>query len=168
MLKVHAPTARVARNQPVSGRVMNVMYFDDFTAGMRFASPAMTVTESAIIDFAALYDPQPFHIDRVAALQSPYGGLIASGFQTLAVCFRMFLALGIIADSGLGSPGIDELRWLAPVRPDDTLHATAEVLDVRPSSTRTDRGYVTMAIAAVNQRGETVLTFKTAVIIARR
>jgi acyl dehydratase len=127
----------------------------------------MTLTESAIIDFAALYDPQPFHIDRVAAMQSPYGGLIASGFHTLAVCFRMFLALGLIADSSLGSPGIDELRWLGPVRPDDTLHATAEVLEARPSSKRDDRGYVVLALAAVNHRGETVMTFKATVIVAR-
>ncbi len=147
---------------------MTRMNFEDFTAGAHFTSPAMTVTESAIIDFAALYDPQPFHIDRIAATESPYGGLIASGFHTLAVSFRLFLALGLLAGSGLGSPGIDELRWLGPVRPDDTLHVRAEVLDVRPSGSRPDRGYVTMSLATVNHRGETVMTFKTAIIVARR
>ena len=87
------------------------------------------------------------------------GGLIASGFQSLAICFRLFIQSGVLAESSLGSPGIDELRWLAPVRPGDTLHSEIEVLEVRPSNSKPDRGIARLKYQAVNQRGEAVLGF---------
>ena len=138
---------------------MDTRYLDDLTAGDRFVSGGFTFTEAAIIDFAFRYDPQPFHLDANAAADSPYGGLIASGFHTIAVCFRLFIQNGIFAQSSIGSPGLDELRWLAPVRPGDTLHSVVEVLEVRPSSSKPDRGIARMRYTAVNQRGETVLSF---------
>jgi len=134
-------------------------WFEDFSAGERFISQGCTVTEAAIIDFAFRYDPQPFHLDAGAAARSPYGGLIASGFQTVALCFRLFIQSGIIIESSIGSPGLDELRWLAPVRPEDTLHTEVEVLELRPSRSKPDRGIVRMRYEAVNQRGEKVLSF---------
>lgn len=135
------------------------LFLDDLTAGQRFTTPGITLTESEIIDFAWRYDPQPFHLDVVAAAASPYGGLIASGFQTLALAFRLFIGSGVFRESSSGSPGIDELRWLAPVRPGDTLHCELEVLEVRPSSSKPDRGIARLKYAATNQRGEAVLTF---------
>jgi acyl dehydratase len=114
-------------------------WLDDFQVGERFVSQGLTFTEANIIDFAFQYDPQPFHLDVAAAARSPYGGLIASGFQTVLVCFRLFIQTGIIIDSGIGSPGVDEIRWLAPVRPGDTLHSEVEVLEVRLSGSRPDR-----------------------------
>ena len=113
---------------------MDTRFLDDLNPGDRFTSPGITLTEAEIIDFALRYDPQSFHLDAVAAAESPYGGLIASGFQSLALCFRLFIQSGILAESSMGSPGIDELRWLAPVRPGDTLHTEVDVLEVRPSS----------------------------------
>lgn len=138
---------------------MDTRYLDDLTPGQRFTSPGLTLTEADIIDFAWRYDPQPFHLDANAAANSPYGGLIASGFQSLAICFRLFIQSGILAESSMGSPGIDELRWLAPVRPGDTLHSEIEVLEVRPSSSKPDRGIARLKYQAVNQRGEVVLGF---------
>ena len=138
---------------------MDTRFLDDLTPGQRFTSPGLTLTEAEIIDFAWRYDPQPFHLDANAAANSPYGGLIASGFQSLAICFRLFIQSGILAESSMGSPGIDELRWLAPVRPGDTLHSEIEVLEVRPSNTKPDRGIARLKYQAVNQRGEAVLSF---------
>ncbi len=147
---------------------MDTRYLDDLTPGQRFTSPGLTLSEAEIIDFAWRYDPQPFHLDATAALGSPYGGLIASGFQSLAICFRLFIQSGVLAESSMGSPGIDELRWLAPVRPGDTLHSEIEVLEVRPSSSRPDRGIARLKYQAVNQRGETVLTFIVNHLLRRR
>ena len=138
---------------------MDSRYLDELTPGQRFTSPGLTLTESEIIDFAWRNDPQPFHLDANAAAESPYGGLIASGFQSLAICFRLFIQSGLFADSSLGSPGIDELRWLAPVRPGDTLHSEIEVLEARPSKSKPDRGIARLKYHAVNQRGEVVLSF---------
>ncbi len=147
---------------------MDTRYLDDLTPGQRFTSPGLTLSEAEIIDFAWRYDPQPFHLDATAALGSPYGGLIASGFQSLAICFRLFIQSGVLAESSMGSPGIDELRWLAPVRPGDTLHSEIEVLEVRPSSSRPDRGIARLKYQAVNQRGETVLSFIVNHLLRRR
>lgn len=138
---------------------MDTRFLDDLTPGQRFTSPGLTLTEAEIIDFAWRYDPQPFHLDANAAAASPYGGLITSGFQSLAICFRLFIQSGVLAESSLGSPGIDELRWLAPVRPGDTLHSEIEVQEVRPSSSKPDRGIARLKYQAVNQRGEAVLNF---------
>ncbi|HEX6733173.1 MAG TPA: MaoC family dehydratase [Azonexus sp.] len=147
---------------------MDHRYLDDLAPGQRFSTPGLTLTEAEIIDFAWRYDPQPFHLDANAAAESPYGGLIASGFQSLAICFRLFIQSGLLADSSLGSPGIDELRWLAPVRPGDTLHSEIEVLEVRPSASRPERGIARLKYQAVNQRGETVLAFIVNHLLRRR
>jgi len=142
-------------------------YFDDFEVGERFTTPGVTLTESLIIDFAMRYDPQPFHIDVEAAKASSYGGLIASGFQTLALGFRMALETGLFRACGLGSPGFDELRWLRPVRPGDTLHAELEVAEKTPSRSKPDRGMLRIKYWVKNQRGEDALTF-TSMHLARR
>ncbi|HEY5761721.1 MAG TPA: MaoC family dehydratase [Rhodocyclaceae bacterium] len=134
-------------------------YLDDFTPGERFTTPGVTFTEAEIIDFALKYDPQAFHLDASAAADSLYGGLIASGYQTLALAFRMFIQSGMLAACSMGSPGIDELRWLAPVRPGDTLHTEAEVLEVKPSTKKPDRGILRLKYVATNQHGDAVLSF---------
>lgn len=142
-------------------------YFDDFKPGDRFVSKGVTFTEADIIEFALRYDPQPFHIDVEAARSSPYGGLIASGFHTLAQTFRMMLQAGIISECSMGSPGMDELRWLAPVRPGDTLHMESEVVEAKPSSSKPDRGIVKMDYQAINQHGETVMTLRVIHLLRR-
>ena len=138
---------------------MEHRYFDDLALGDRFVSPGVTVTESLIIEHALKYDPQPFHLDLPAAQQSPYGGLIASGMLSISLCFRMFIQTGIFRDSGIGSPGLDEVRWLAPVRPGDTLHTEVEVVALRASSSKPDRGVVHLKFRGINQRGEAVLSY---------
>jgi acyl dehydratase len=142
-------------------------FFDDFQPGDRFESPGLTMTESAIIDFAMHFDPQSFHMDEEAAKNSLYEGLIASGIHTVAVTFRLLLMTGVLANN-MGSPGFDELRWLRPVRPGDTLRAVADVIEVRPSSSRTDRGTVRLRCATLNQRGETVQTVFCNQLLKRR
>ena len=143
-------------------------YFDDFEVGERFVSPGITLTEGMILDFALLYDPQPFHIDLEAAKASPYGGLISSGFQTLALGFRAFTMTGVIAKCSLGSPGMDELRWLKPVRPGDTLRSLWIVAEKRPSKSKPDRGILVSDWRILNQKDEEVMTLKGMHILARR
>lgn len=147
---------------------MDTRYLDDLAPGQRFSTPGLTLTEAEIIDFAWRYDPQSFHLDANAAADSPYGGLIASGFHSLSICFRLFIQSGMLAAASMGSPGIDELRWLAPVRPGDTLHGEIEVLEVRPSSSKPDRGIARLKYHALNQRGEVVLSFIVNHLLRRR
>jgi len=146
---------------------MTARGFDDFEIGERFSSPGITLTESQIIDFALLYDPQPFHLDLKAAEEGPFAGLSASGFQTLALSFRLFYQANVVNACSLGSPGMDELRWLKPVRPGDRLHVEAEVKAKRPSQSKPDRGILHMAYSVLNQAGEAVMTY-TAIHIMKR
>jgi acyl dehydratase len=143
-------------------------YFDDFKVGERFRSKGVTLTEAEVIDFALAYDPQPFHIDIEAAKKSPFGQLIASGLHTFALGWRMFLHEGLFNACSLGSPGVDELRWTAPVLPGDTIYTEAEVLEVRASTSKLDRGTLRMGYRIVNQRGEAVLTMAIMHILKKR
>ncbi len=147
---------------------MSKRYWEDFEVGERFVGPGITLSEAQILDFAMMYDPQPFHIDREAAAESPFGGLIASGFQTLALGFRSFYQAGEINHASIGSPGIDELRWLKPVRPGDTLHTEMEVKSKRASKSKPDRGILHLAWEVKNQTGETVLTLTGIHLLRRR
>ena len=116
------------------------IYFEDFVVGDTMELGSVEVTSAAIIEFAERFDPQPYHVDPVAAEQSPFGGLIASGWHTCAMYMRL-LCDGMVNDSSSqGGSGMDDLRWLAPVRPGDTLRARFTVLDARPSATKPDRG----------------------------
>ena len=145
-----------------------VRYFDDFKPGDRLESAPLTISEALIVEFGRFYDPQLFHTDPQAASETIYGGLIASGLQTIALTFKLFLETGTLAGSSLGSPGLDEIRWKVPVRPGDTLHVVAEVLEVRASSSKPDRGIVRIHYTTVNQRGEAVLTFVGNQLLRRR
>jgi acyl dehydratase len=143
-------------------------YFEQFTVGLEIASLGQTLTLESMIAFATLYDPQSFHIDVEASKKSPYGSLIASGFQTLAVGFRMFLDTGVLAGTSFGSNALDDLRWIRPVLPGDTVRTIARVIEARPSASKPDRGIVRAAFRVLNQRDEDVLTFATTVFVARR
>jgi acyl dehydratase len=147
---------------------MDDLYFEDFTPGREFRTEGVTVTESQILDFALAFDPQPFHLDAEAAKGSIFGGLIASGFHTMALTFRLFAQTRALAACSLGSPGVDELRWLRPVRPGDTLRATVQVVEQRPSTSKPDRGIVRLHWTALNQRGEPVLTMVSMQLLKRR
>ena len=144
------------------------LYFEDFTVGREFRTDGATLTESQILDFALAFDPQPFHMDVEAAKQSMFGGLIASGFHTMALTFRLFAQTRALAACSLGSPGVDELRWLRPVRPGDTLRATVQVVEQRPSGSKPDRGIIRLHWTALNQRSEPVLTMTSMQLVKRR
>jgi acyl dehydratase len=148
---------------------MATYYLDDFKPGDALEFPGShTFTRDEIVAFARQYDPQPFHLDEEAAKRSIYGGLIASGWQTVGVTFRLAVEGLIGRTASMGSPGVDEIRWLRPVRPGDTVRVRAEVLEVRPSQSRPDRGIIRVRYETTNQRGETVLTMVGMGLFARR
>jgi acyl dehydratase len=147
----------------VSGR-----YFEDFRVGEKFTTKNGVLSEDEIVAFARIYDPQFFHTDSAAAKNSIYGGLIASGFQTLAFGFRLVWDTGLLKDSSMGSPGFDALRWLKPVRPGDRLHVEMEVAELRPSRSKPDRGIMRADYKYVNQNGEAVLSYSAIHLLRRR
>ena len=130
--------------------------FDDFAAGQVYELGSRAVTEDEIVDFARQWDPQTFHVDPEAAKESVFGGLIASGWQTGAIWMRMYVDT-MLGTAARGSPGIEELRWLAPVRPGDTLTGRLTVLEATPSATKPDRGTIRIRGEMVNQDGVTVM-----------
>jgi acyl dehydratase len=132
--------------------------FDDFEAGQVHELGTHTVTEEEILAFAREFDPQPFHVDPEAAKDSVFGGLIASGWHTGAMWMRLYVDAMLGSTAAQGSPGIEELRWLAPVRPGDTLAGRLTVLETTPSERRPDRGTVRIRGELVNQDGVTVLS----------
>ena len=143
-------------------------YYEDFEVGQSVTTDGVTLTEDAIVDFALRYDPQPFHVDRDAAAASHFGGLIASSWHTQMMVFRKVIDCGFLGNASMGSPGCDEMRFLRPVRPGDTVSATLSVLEKRASRTRNDRGYVTVLFDIQNQHGESVITWRGIQIIGRR
>ena len=138
----------------------DTFYWEDFKVGETVTMGSYTFVEEEMIDFARKFDPQPFHIDPVAAKESYFGGLIASGWHTCAVAMRLLCDNYINRSASLGSPGIENVRWLMPVRVGDTLSYRRIVLEARTSKSRPDMGLVKSRTEAVNQRGETVLTFE--------
>jgi acyl dehydratase len=134
-----------------------VEWFEDYRVGDEFAGEPVPLSEREIVDFARRYDPQPFHVDPAAAKESPYRGLIASGFHTAAAVWGGMLRAGFLNGRGIGAPGI-EIQWLKPVRPGDTLTMAARVVEARTSRSKPDRGFVTFQSSVTNQNGEEVMT----------
>ena len=132
-------------------------YFDDYVPGTTHDCGSVSVSQAEIISFATQFDPQPFHVDPEAAARGPYGGLIASGWHTAALTMRQLVDHYLPAEASLGSPGMDEIRWLGPVRPGDTLRVRAIVLEARRSQSKPDRGIMKTVIEAVNQDDRTVM-----------
>ena len=143
-------------------------YFEDFEVGKTIEVGSRTVTEEEIISFAKQFDPQPFHIDPDAAALSMYGGIIASGWHTCAMIMRLMVDGFLSSAASLGSPGVDEIRWLKPVRGGDTLTVTTTALESRPSTSKADRGVVVTMWQAKNQHGELVATVKGMGMFRRR
>jgi acyl dehydratase len=134
------------------------MYFEDYVPGRVFALAPIRVSEQEIIDFAHEYDPQPFHLDPLSDESLALGGLIASGWQTCLLAMRSFVTGYISPESNLPSPGIDELRWHAPLRPDEEIAVRATVLDARMSRSKPDRGVVRSRLEAINAEGTVILS----------
>ena len=132
-------------------------YWEDFYPGQVLEAGGVSLSAEDIIEFGRKYDPQPFHIDEEKAKQSFFGGLIASGWQTASICMRLICDLYLLESASLGSPGVDELRWVKPVYPGDTLHLKATVLETRASASRPDMGTVRSRSEVYNQHGELVM-----------
>jgi acyl dehydratase len=135
-------------------------YFEDYPEGAVFTGGAIAVEERDIIDFARRYDPQPMHVDLEAARAGPFGGVIASGWHTGALMMRLLAEHFLSPTGNLPSPGLDELRWLKPVRPGDVLSLRVTVLEARRSRSKPDRGIVTSLVEVLDQHGEAVMTLK--------
>lgn len=144
------------------------MLFENLSEGETFESDSYTVTKEEIISFAEQFDPQPFHTDEVAAEDSMFGELVASGLHTLSLSTRLTIdgCLGEIAN--MGGRGMDELRWYTPVRPGDTLTVHVEVLEKTPSTGRSDRGYVDLKRQVYNDDGQEVMSSISHNIVRRR
>jgi acyl dehydratase len=142
-------------------------YFEDFPVGAVFEFGSIAVTEQEIIAFARQFDPQTMHMDPVAAAKGPAGGLIASGWHTIAMMMRMY-ADHILPEDGLPAPGVDEVRWHHPVRPGDTLRMRVTIEAARPSQSRPDRGVIRPFSEVLNQHSEVVLSMRPINIIRRR
>jgi len=133
--------------------------FEDYPEGAIFEFGDIAVTEADILDFAHRFDPQDMHTDREAAANGDFGGLIASGWHTGSLMMRLF-ADHYLPKGGLASPGIDELRWVRPVRPNDRLRIRITVLEARRSRSKPDRGLIRSAVEVLNQNDEPVMTLK--------
>jgi acyl dehydratase len=146
-----------------------MIWFEDIEIGRETDFGTYEVTREEVIDFARKYDPQPFHLSDEAAARTHFGRLAASGWHTCAMTMAV-IARHVVEEeqAGLGSPGIDELRWLKPVYPGDTLHVRGKVLDKRPSRSRPDIGSFRTATTVSNQDGVPVLTFTSIVLMRRR
>lgn len=134
--------------------------FEDFVPGSVRTSGTVLVTEEEIIEFAKRYDPQVFHTDPVAARDSIYGGLVASGWHTAAMAMRLIVENYLSGVASVGSPGVDEVRWLKPVRPGDKLSVRVTVLEARRSESKPDRGIVRSLVEVLNQDMAVVMSFK--------
>lgn len=134
-------------------------YLEDFSAGQRFEAPGeYEMTPERVRTFAEAYDPQPIHLDEAVASAALFGGIVASGWHSLSATMRLIVDAKLLGATPLVGVSIDNLRYLAPVRPGDVLRASAEVLDVRPSASRPERGFMRLRVVTRTQRDEPVLT----------
>lgn len=143
-------------------------YWEDFHAGDVRVMGSHTLTEAEILDFARQFDPQRFHVDAEQAKLTLYKGLIASGWHTCSIVFRMACDGFILASSSMGSPGLDNVRWLKPVRPGDTLRTRIEVLETRPMASKPHLGMVKVLWQGLNQHDEVVVSMENWGMFGRR
>ena len=143
-------------------------FFEDYVAGSVYECGTVTVDQNEIIEFAKKYDPQYFHVDPAAAAKGPFGGLIASGWHTGSLMMRLLADNFISKVASLGSPGIDELRWLRPVRPADSLRLLVTILEANRSRSKPDRGIVKTLVEVLNQNNEVVMSLKAVNLILCR
>jgi acyl dehydratase len=153
----------MAFSGPISDR-----YFEEYVEGDVHRFGPIAVEQDEVVGFARRFDPQVMHTDPEAARRSPFGGLIASGWHTLGLMMRLYVEHYLTHVASLASPGVDELRWLKPVRPGDMLSVRVTVLKAAPSRSKSDRGAVTSFVEVFNQAGEAVMTLKIVNLIAKR
>ena len=144
----------------MSGSGPDLLCWEDFQVGEQTEFGSHTFTEQEIVDFGRAFDPQPFHADAKAAKRSFFGGLVASGWHTCVIGMRLMVQSYVGRSASLGSPGLENIRWLLPVRAGDTITYHRTTVESRPSRSRPDAGLVRTRWEAVNQRGETVMTME--------
>lgn len=147
---------------------MTEYYLEDFAVGQIFKTGRTRVDSEQIVAFARQFDPQPYHLDEEAARKSVFRGLAASGWHTAAMTMRLLVDSAFRPAGGILGVGFDDMRWPRPVRPGDELYATLEVLEVRPSKSRPDRGMIRMQTTTFNQNDETVQSFVGNLLVPRR
>ncbi len=146
-----------------------MIYFEDLEVGAETYFGSYEVTREEVLEFARKYDPQPFHLSDEAAARTHFGRLAASGWHTCAMTMATLVRhMGDEPQAGLGSPGVDELRWLKPVYPGDTLHVRGRIVETRPSRSKPDLGSFRTQMTVTNQDEVPVLTFTSIVLIRRR
>lgn len=146
-----------------------MIYFEDLQVGAETKFGSYHVTREEMLEFARKYDPQPFHLSDEEAAKTHFGRLAASGWHTTAMTMAVLARYSVEhKQAGLGSPGIDELRWKKPVYPGDTLHVSGEILEKTPSRSRPEMGSYRTRTTVTNQDGEVVMTFTSIVLIRRR
>jgi acyl dehydratase len=143
-------------------------YLEDMVVGEKHQAGSVEVTEAECLAFSRAYDPQPMHIDPEVAAKSRFKGIIASGWHTAAMAMRLFAQVRVMGDTEALGMGVDQLRWLLPVRPGDTLSIEMEVLSVKPSDSNPRFGVVKFGVTTRNQRGETVMTHSPSCWVPRR
>jgi acyl dehydratase len=147
---------------------MNERYLEDFVVGQTFRSGRLPIDKDRIKTFAAEFDPQPFHLDELAARDTIFGGLAASGWHTAAITMRLLVESDLRPAGGIVGAGFDEFRWLRPVRPGDQLRIEAEVLEVRPSRSRPHQGLIKVRTTTLNQNDESVQVIVGNLVVPRR
>jgi acyl dehydratase len=143
-------------------------YFEDYEPGAIYEYGHVVITEDAIVEFARRWDPQPIHTDPVFAARGPFGGLIASGFHSAGIFMQLFVTHYLSPRASLASPGIDEMRWPIPVRPDDVLRLRTTIIEARSSRSKPDRGLVHTKAELYNQEDERVMHLLPINILLRR
>ena len=144
------------------------LFFEDFEVGQVIETGTRRLDQEEIIEFGKKYAPVPYHTDPEAAKESSFGGLVAAGYQTAAVTFGLFAQTGALADSGMGSPGVDNLRWKRPVKAGDTLRVLANVLELSPAEKEGGRDAVRIRYDTLNQQDEIVMTLTSLHFVRRR
>jgi len=143
-------------------------YWEDFNPGRVFEHGPRRLSRDEMMVFAAEFDPQPMHLDELAARATMMGGLCASGWYVCSILMRMIADAFVLDSSSMGAPGVDEVKWLLPVRPDDEIRLRATVADVRASNSRPDRGFVKFNFELFNAAGQRVMTLTTSLMMGRR
>lgn len=147
---------------------IEVRYFEDYQVGASYEYGYLTVTEAEILEFAERFDPQPIHLDPAYAATGPFGGLIASGWHSAGLLMRLFADHYLSRVASLASPGCDELRWAAPLRPGDQLRLRVTILETRPSRSKPDRGLVHTQAQLLNQNDQCPISLRAMNILRRR
>jgi acyl dehydratase len=166
-----APVPRAGKIPAVrerTGMPGPLRYWEDYEVGATYELGSRSVSEEEIISFARQFDPQPFHVDPAAARQSMFGGLIASGWHTCSIIMRLMVDNYLHPETSLGSPGLDEVRWLKPVRPGDTLVGKMRIIDKRESRSKPAIGLVLNEASLQNQQADVVATVRATQLVRRR